>query len=82
MINDEDITPEERAMIAEADKFAESIINEKCKRCIDFEKALVLTKCICDPINELIAEHISSKREQNCIVAAWMTRQKVNREGK
>jgi hypothetical protein len=67
---------------AAARKFAESLIEEKCKHCVDFAKALAHTKCICDPILELIVAHKTTKGECDSIIAAWMTIQKVNREGK
>jgi hypothetical protein len=70
------------AELEAADKFAKELIDQKCIRCSEFEKALAHTICICIPIRELITAHISTKGEQDCIVAAWMTRQKVNREGK
>lgn len=70
------------AMMEASDKFAEKIIEEKCKRCVDFEKVLVHTNCICEPILILIAEHATQAGESESIIACWMTKQKVNREGK
>jgi hypothetical protein len=76
------IDPATLAEIESAKQFAKSLIDEKCVRCVDFSKALAHTKCICEPMMELIAAHITYKGEKECIVAAWTTIQKVSREGK
>jgi hypothetical protein len=76
------IDPATLAEIESAKQFAKSLIDEKCVRCVDFSKALAHTNCICEPMMELITAHLTYKGEQECIVAAWMTLQKVSREGK
>jgi len=82
-IDPEDIVdPATLAALTEATKFAKSLIDEKCVRCVDFTKALAHTKCICEPMMELITAHATTGIECDGIIAAWMTIQKTNREGK
>jgi hypothetical protein len=76
------VDPATLAEIEAAKKFAKSLIDEKCVRCVDFTKALAHTKCICEPMMELITASATRGMQADGIVAAWMTLQKVSREGK
>jgi hypothetical protein len=82
-IDPEDIVdPATLAVLDAATKFAKSLVDDKCVRCVDFTKALAHTKCICEPMMELIVARAPTGSEREGIIAAWMTIQKVNREGK